>query len=118
MSRVAADLDDGKIDIVICSANGTFIDLAEEVALAQGKSSAFIYAPKGVLGESVGASAIWQTIIAAQSLRTNRLPPLLHNASKRRLRFAGRSEEPIAAHQATVLSCSVNQQVSGLKLSN
>lgn len=118
VSRVAADLDDGKIDIVICSANGTFIDLAEEVALAQGKSSAFIYAPKGVLGESVGASAIWQTIIAAQSLRTNRLPPLLHNASKRRLRVAGPSREPIAAHQATVLSCSVNQQVSGLKLSN
>lgn len=117
VSRVISDLDDGETQIVISSANGTFVDLGERAALVAAMPEAIVYTPKGALGESVGASAIWQVIVAAQALRTNRLPPL-PISSERRLRIPGPSAETISACRAVVLSCSLNQQVGGLRLSN
>jgi 3-oxoacyl-(acyl-carrier-protein) synthase len=89
---------------VIASANGTFVDLAEGAAIEKELPKAIVYSPKGAIGESVGASALWQIIVAAQALRTNRLP----STSVAR---------KITSTKAIVVSCGLNQQVAGLRLS-
>jgi 3-oxoacyl-(acyl-carrier-protein) synthase len=115
--RILSDLADERAEILVASANGTFVDVAEEIAVLREMSNATIYSLKPALGESVGASAIWQVIAAAESLRTKRVPPLLHvdpeNTGK--LSFASGSETSASA--AIVLSCGLNQQVAGLRLS-
>jgi 3-oxoacyl-(acyl-carrier-protein) synthase len=79
-------------DFVAASANGTFIDEAERAAISAHCPDAKVYSIKGALGESVGASSLWQTIYAAQSL--------------------GREGLGTAA----VSTCGLNQQVAGLRL--
>jgi 3-oxoacyl-(acyl-carrier-protein) synthase len=115
--RILSDLADERAKILVTSANGTFVDLAEETAVLREMSDATIYSLKPALGESVGASAIWQVIAAAQSLCTKRLPPLLHvdRGNIGKLSFASGKETPAGA--AIVLSCGLNQQVAGLRLS-
>ncbi len=61
MRRVAANL---ACPPGVGSANGTFLDDAEEKAFGQ-----VLYSPKKFLGESVGASVLWQLIAALQFLR-------------------------------------------------
>jgi len=74
-----------------------------------------VYSPKPALGESVGASALFQVITAAQALTTKRLPPMLHTRKNANLRFAVDSNE--IGTSAIVLSCGLNQQAAGLRLS-
>jgi 3-oxoacyl-(acyl-carrier-protein) synthase len=93
---------------VIASANGTFVDLAERTAIEKELPEAIVYSPKGAIGESVGASALWQIIVAAQALRTNRLPSTSGDPLVAR---------EIACNKAIVMSCGLNQQVAGLRLS-
>jgi len=89
---------------LIASANGTFVDLAERTAIEKELPEAIVYSPKAAIGESVGASALWQIIVAARALRTNRLPST-----------SGARE--IACKKAIVISCGLNQQAAGLRLS-
>jgi 3-oxoacyl-(acyl-carrier-protein) synthase len=117
IARILSDLADERSKIVIASANGTFVDLAEETALLREMSDATIYSLKPALGESVGASAIWQVIVAAQSLRTKRLPPLLHVDRGDAGKLSLASGKETAAGTGIVLSCGLNQQVAGLRLS-
>src|ERR1700694_533110 len=117
MTRILSDLAAAKAEMIIASANGTFVDLAERNAVLHETPEAVVYAPRRALGESVGPSAIWQVIIAAQALRTKRCPPLLHANSKVALHVSGPAGEKISAPSAIVLSCSVNQQMAGLRLS-
>ena len=88
-SRLGANDD----DLIIASANGTFIDGAERAAIRQHCPAAEVHSPKVSLGESVGAGSLWQVICAAQALRSD--------GGKRR---------------AVVSSCGLNQQVAGLSL--
>jgi 3-oxoacyl-(acyl-carrier-protein) synthase len=102
-------------DVFIASANGTFIDAAEQAALAKCFAEAAIYTPKPALGESVAAGGLWQLICAAQALRRQQLPPILHathSAGLTRSRRAG--AEPW--HRAIVTVCGLNQQVAACKL--
>jgi 3-oxoacyl-(acyl-carrier-protein) synthase len=116
LERVLRHLGQSEIDLVISSANGTFVDQAECRALKAGVPNAFVYTAKPALGESVGAAAIWQVIVAAQALRSAELPPVLHAGAAVSLRLP-RSRTPIAgASRAIVLSCGLNQQVAGLRL--
>jgi 3-oxoacyl-(acyl-carrier-protein) synthase len=96
---------------IVASANGTFVDLAEQKAIELELPAAFVYSPKAALGESVGASAIWQVITGAQVLRTKRLPQMSHSSR----RFPTTNE--ISGKAAIVLSCGLNQQAAGLRLS-
>ena len=96
---------------ILASANGTFVDLAERAGLERELPGARIYSPKAALGESVGASALWQTIAAAQALRTKQLPPLGGVHTKHPANAA------IACSRVIVLACGLNQQVAGLRLS-
>lgn len=87
----------GPFSFCVGSGNGTFIDEAERGAVA---SDVPLYRPKTALGESVGASVLWQLIAAAQALRTGELPGC----------------GTIRRERALVLSCGLNQQLGGLTL--
>jgi len=100
---------------IVASANGTFIDLAERAAVEKELPKALVYSPKPALGESVGASAVWQVIAAAQALRTKRLPLMLHLSQNVGLSFPTTAD--MTCRKAIVLSCGLNQQVAGLRLS-
>jgi 3-oxoacyl-(acyl-carrier-protein) synthase len=114
VGRILHDLR-GEDACIIASANGTFVDLAEREAIRRLSPGSIVYSPKPALGESVGASAIWQIIVAAQALEKKRLPPLLHSNHNGGLRFPMNSA-PIGPN-AIVLSCGLNQQAAGLRLS-
>jgi 3-oxoacyl-(acyl-carrier-protein) synthase len=101
---------------LIASANGTFVDLAERTAIQKQMPTSIVYSPKAALGESVGASAIWQVIIAAQALGKKRLPPMLRACEQSGLQFATNSID--IGSSAIVLSCGLNQQAAGVRLSN
>jgi 3-oxoacyl-(acyl-carrier-protein) synthase len=116
LARILSNLADEQCEIIIASANGTFVDLAESAAVLHEMPEAMVYAPKPAVGESVGASAIWQIIIAVQALRTKQLPPVLHLDGEIPLRFSGRPMTTLA-ERIIVLSCGLNQQMAGLRLS-
>jgi 3-oxoacyl-(acyl-carrier-protein) synthase len=114
--RMLRDLSQTKADFVISSANGTFIDQAEQGALEQVIPNTITYTAKPALGESVGASGVWQVILGAQALRHAQLPPVLNADVATSLRLS-LSRMPLAkAHRAIVLSSGINQQVAGLRL--
>jgi 3-oxoacyl-(acyl-carrier-protein) synthase len=116
LKRILHDLDQSKIDLVISSANGTFVDQAECRALKTVVPNAFIYTAKPALGESVGAAALWQVILAAQALRSAKLPPVLHADPATGLRLPLSRTSIAGARRAIVLSCGLNQQAAGLRL--
>jgi 3-oxoacyl-(acyl-carrier-protein) synthase len=116
LERIVRDLAKVEIDLVISSANGTFVDRAESRVLHELTPNAVVYTAKPALGESVGAAGLWQVIIAAQALSSAEIPPVLHADSTAFLRLA-RSRTPIPnARNAIVLSCGLNQQAAGLRL--
>jgi 3-oxoacyl-(acyl-carrier-protein) synthase len=102
-------------DLLIASANGTFIDAAERAVAARHFAAAAVYTPKPALGESVAAGALWQLICAAQALRTQQLPPLAGTPESFGLTTA---TKPTRApwRRAVVMTCGMNQQVAGLAL--
>src|SRR6266496_4254986 len=116
LMRMLRDLSQTDTDFVISSANGTFIDQAEQGALEQVIPDAITYTGKPALGESVGASGLWQVILGAQALRYGELPPVLHADPAISLRLARSRMAVAAAHRAITLSSGVNQQVAGLRL--
>jgi 3-oxoacyl-(acyl-carrier-protein) synthase len=109
-------LEPGDEDIIIASANGTFIDAAEARAITNRCAAAPVYAPKAALGESVGASTFWQFICAAQALRTGELPPLPHRSHQPILRVSQERQQNLSRRRAIVSACGMNQQVAGLSL--
>src|SRR5262249_47762441 len=116
LKRILRDLDQSEIDLVVSSANGTFVDQAEQTALEQVVRDAPVYTAKPAPGESVGAAGLWQIILAAQALRSAELPPVLHADPAIALRLP-LSRTPIKrARRAIVLSCGLNQQAAGLRL--
>jgi 3-oxoacyl-(acyl-carrier-protein) synthase len=99
---------------IIGGANGTFIDGAERAAIEKQAADSIVYSAKPALGESVGASALWQIIIAASALERKQLPPILHAPDSCTLRFPGPGNQ--LRSKAIVLSCGLNQQAAGLRL--
>jgi 3-oxoacyl-(acyl-carrier-protein) synthase len=96
-------------DVVIGSANGTFVDAAEAGAVDEVVPNAQLYSPKSAFGEGVAASAMWQVIVAAQILRTGQLPQ--HRSHS--------GDQPVTAlecNEVTVLSCGLNQQAGITRL--
>ena len=116
LKGILRDLSQVEIDFVISSANGTFIDQAEQAALEQVIPDAIAYTAKPALGESVGASGLWQVILGAQALLHRELPPVLHADLATSLRLSlSRMAVPVAG-RAIILSSGVNQQIAGLRL--
>ena len=102
LATVLSHLDQPRADALVTSANGTFIDCAEQQAIASVGSKAQVFAPKVSVGESVGASAIWQTIVAAQILLTQQIP--------------GSAQQATQFNNVAVLTSGLNQQTAGLRL--
>ena len=100
IAKILERLEATSHDLFITSANGSFIDRAEAAAIAEFAPRAQTYAPKSALGESVGASALWQVICAVESLKTREFPGTQH----------------FRAQRAIVSACGLNQQVAGLAL--
>jgi 3-oxoacyl-(acyl-carrier-protein) synthase len=105
VNKVFGELCTPPPDFIAASANGTFIDAAEEAAIRAHSPKAKVYAVKGAMGDSIGASSLWQTICAAQSLTSGQVP-LVHPAG----------EGAEAPKSAVVSTCGLNQQVAGLRL--
>src|SRR5438034_2146526 len=116
LKEILSDLSDTQIDVVISAANGTFVDQAESEAIGQIVPDALVYTGKPALGESVGAAAVWQIILAAQALRSAELPPVLHAQSAVTMRLSHSRTSMPGARRAIVVSCGVNQQAAGLRL--
>ena len=116
LKRILCDLCQSEVDLVIASANGTFVDQAEYRALKAVVSNAFVYTAKPALGESVGAAGLWQVILAAQALRSAELPPVLHADPALALHLSLSRTPLLKACRAIVLTCGVNQQAAGLRL--
>ena len=106
VEKVFAELCATPPELVAASANGTFIDEAERAAVLAYCPKAKVYAVKGALGDSVGASSLWQTIGAAQALITQQLPA----------RADSTPASGGALRTAVVSTCGLNQQVAGLRL--
>jgi 3-oxoacyl-(acyl-carrier-protein) synthase len=116
LKRILCDLGQIEIGFVVSSANGTFVDQAESQALQEVVPNTLVYTGKPALGESVGAAGVWQIILAAQALRSEELPRVLHADDSVRLRLS-LTRTPVAnARRAIVLSCGLNQQAAGLRL--
>jgi 3-oxoacyl-(acyl-carrier-protein) synthase len=115
LEQVLAELCDSEVNLLIASANGTFIDAAERAAAVRNCPDAEVYAVKRALGESVGASSFWQTICGVQCLRTQLVPP-----GSRLIQEVGARVSPGAKgrqlRRAVVSVCGLNQQVAGLLL--
>lgn len=105
----------GRADLLVASANGTFVDAAEQNVAARYFPGATIYTPKPALGESVAAGGIWQVICGAQALLKQELPLLLGAPPEFGLT---RGKGPAAApwRRAVVTTCGLNQQVAALVL--
>ena len=102
VEQVFSDLCANPPAFVSASANGTFIDVAERAAIAKHSPNARVYAVKQALGESVGASSLWQTIAASQALLTQQLPG---------------DTESAPFQSALISTCGLNQQAAGLRIS-
>ena len=105
IDQVFARLEPANADVVIASANGTFIDQAERSAIERHCPGAAVCALKRWLGEGVGAVGLWQVICAAEALRTQRIPESADDGGGNR-----------QFRRAIVSACGLNQQVAGLSL--
>ncbi len=99
--RIIEDLADPEFQLLVASANGTFIDAAERSAISAVAPEAHVYTPKPALGEGVAAGSLWQVICAVQALRSGRIPGVP-------------GEHALAS--AVVSTCGLNQQAAGLRL--
>lgn len=102
VDQVLAEVCTTPTDLVSASANGTFIDDAEQTAILKHSAKAHVYSVKQALGEGVGASSLWQTIAAAHALITQKLPGPMETRPLR---------------NALVSTCGLNQQVAALRIS-
>ena len=113
--NIFEDLAVGEIDLIVGSANGTFIDQAERKASLRHCPHSLFYTPKPALGEGVSAGGLWQFICAVQALRTQQVPRLLHTP----VHLGFEERKPRAGNElrrAMVPVCGLNQQVAGLLL--
>jgi 3-oxoacyl-(acyl-carrier-protein) synthase len=116
LRKVFEELGDAEVDLIVASANGTFIDAAEQAAVLRSCPDVSVYAMKAALGESVGASSLWQTICGAQSLRTQLVPPNFPPVSGPQVRPQPELGSDGKLRRAIISVCGLNQQVAGLRL--
>ncbi|MBA2743026.1 MAG: hypothetical protein H0U43_01710, partial [Chthoniobacterales bacterium] len=110
VAKVFANLNATSDDTIFASANGTFIDDAERAAILRQCAAARVFSLKPALGESVGASSLWQVIAAAEALRSGQRPP-----AAQPLNQSARCDAT-PPRRAIVSACGMNQQVAGLSL--
>jgi 3-oxoacyl-(acyl-carrier-protein) synthase len=113
-TQMLREVATSSVKLLVGGANGTFIDAAEAQAACEVIPEAAVYTLKPALGESVGASGLWQVIAAAKVFSEKQIPPVLHSPS----RFSSKTTTVVSSDTAVVLTCGLNQQLSALALSN
>jgi 3-oxoacyl-(acyl-carrier-protein) synthase len=105
---------EGLPELIVSSANGTFVDEVERKVFDEFYPSVPVYAPKPAIGEALGASALLQVAVAGLVLRYQHLPGTLAAGSK--LTSVNRETRPCSSAQALVTCVGFNHQVNALKL--
>jgi 3-oxoacyl-[acyl-carrier-protein] synthase II len=95
---------------ILASANGTFADGVEESVLGARFGSVPVYAHKPAIGDSLGASAMLQLVMAKFALEQQKLPPTLHAGD--RLQTVTRDVTEIRGSELLITSVGFNQQVN------
>jgi 3-oxoacyl-(acyl-carrier-protein) synthase len=95
---------------ILCSANGTFADRAEEIVFRSALGTVPVYAHKPAIGDSLGASALLQLVLAKFALTKQKLPPTLHAGD--RLQTVTREVTEIRGNEILITSVGFNQQVN------
>jgi 3-oxoacyl-(acyl-carrier-protein) synthase len=111
LAEVVAQVSDGRTPAaILSSANGTFADRVEEAIFASGFGSVPVYAHKPAIGDSLGASALLQLVLAKFALEQQKLPPTLHAGD--RLKNVTREVTEILGNEVLITSVGFNQQVN------
>jgi 3-oxoacyl-(acyl-carrier-protein) synthase len=111
LAELAAQVCNGRTPAgILSSANGTFADRVEEAVFASGFSSVPVYAHKPAIGDSLGASAVLQLVLAKFALEQQKLPPTLH--AGHRLQTVSRAVAEIRGDEVLITSVGFNQQVN------
>ncbi len=111
LAEVIAQVSDGRTPAaILSSANGTFADRVEEAMFASGFGSVPVYAHKPAIGDSLGASALLQLVLAKFALEQQKLPPTLHAGD--RLKNVTREVTEILGNEVLITSVGFNQQVN------
>jgi 3-oxoacyl-[acyl-carrier-protein] synthase II len=106
---------EGSSEVIVSSANGTFVDEVERKVFDELYPTVPVYAPKPAIGEALGASALLQVAVAGLVLRHQQLPGTLAAGSK--LRSVNRETRACSSSHALVTCVGFNHQVNALKLS-
>ena len=113
MEAIFCRLCQDRFDLIVGSANGTFVDAAEHAAILRHGPTARTLFPKVALGESVGASGLWQIICGGQALLTQSAPDKWVGSSETEIAPAS---GPIEIRRVMISVCGLNQQATGLTL--
>jgi 3-oxoacyl-(acyl-carrier-protein) synthase len=100
---------------ILASANGTFADRVEESVFGPGFDSVPVYGHKPAIGDSLGASAVLQVVLAKFALEQQKLPPTLHAGD--RLQTVTRDVTGIRGSEVLISSVGFNQQVNAALVS-
>jgi 3-oxoacyl-(acyl-carrier-protein) synthase len=103
-------------DCIVSSANGTFADRIEAQVFRELLPETPVYAYKPALGEALGASSVFQTVLASLSIRHQTIPGTLHAGD--RLPALCRESRPMKIGRALVPAIGFNQQANSLLLGN
>jgi 3-oxoacyl-(acyl-carrier-protein) synthase len=101
-------------DLIVSSANGTFVDEIERAAFTRLFNSVPVYAPKPAVGEALGASALFQVAVAGLALRDGQIPGTLDAGSK--LDSVNRQTRPHTGNDALVTCIGFNHQINAARL--
>ncbi len=104
----------GEPDIVLASANGTFIDHAEHRALSLGAIRAPVYAYKPALGDALGAGAVLQVVLGCLALQSQKLPGTLSAGDLSAL--VNRTTKPVHADRCLISTVGFSQQANALMI--
>ena len=111
LAELVVQLCDGRTPAgILSSANGTFADRVEETVFVSGFGSVPVYAHKPAIGDSLGASALLQRVLAKFALEEQKLPPTLHAGN--RLHTVTRAVTEIRGNEVLITSVGFNQQVN------
>lgn len=115
LAEVVAQVCHGRTPAgILSSANGTFADRVEEAMFASGFGSVPVYAHKPAIGDSLGASALLQLVLAKFALEQQKLPPTLHAGD--RLKNVTQEVTAIRGNEVLITSVGFNQQVNAARV--
>ncbi|MBV8226663.1 MAG: hypothetical protein JO232_15905 [Verrucomicrobia bacterium] len=101
-------------DLIVGSANSTFVDEVECTVFSDAYPTVPVYAPKPAIGEALGASGLLQVAFAGLALRYQELPGTLDAGAK--LSSINRQTRSFKGSEALVTCVGFNHQVNALKL--